>query len=41
MLAMFTTGASDYVSPDVADLTGHSPRSVRDFVGDHRSLFTT
>jgi uncharacterized protein YbjT (DUF2867 family) len=41
MLAMFATGASEYVTPDVADLTGHSPRSVRDFVRDHHSLFTT
>jgi len=41
MLAMFATGASEYLTPDVADLTGHSPRSVRDFVRDHHSLFTT
>jgi hypothetical protein len=40
MLTMFATGASEYVSPAVADLTGRSPRSVRDFVRDHRSLFT-
>jgi uncharacterized protein YbjT (DUF2867 family) len=41
MLAMFATGASENVTPDVAGLTGHSPRSVRDFVRDHHSLFTT
>jgi uncharacterized protein YbjT (DUF2867 family) len=40
MLAMFATGASEYVSPAVVDLTGHAPRSVRDFVRDHRFLFT-
>jgi uncharacterized protein YbjT (DUF2867 family) len=40
MLTMFATGASEYVSPAVADLTGHAPRSVRDFVRDHSSLFT-
>jgi uncharacterized protein YbjT (DUF2867 family) len=40
MLAMFRTGASEYVTDDVAELTGTTPRSVTDFVRDHRDLFT-
>jgi uncharacterized protein YbjT (DUF2867 family) len=40
MLAMFRTGASEYVTTDVDELTGRRPRSVRDFVRDHRHLFT-
>lgn len=40
MLAMFRTGASEYVTDDVAELTGTAPRSVTDFVRDHRDLFT-
>lgn len=40
MLAMFRTGASEYVTTDVEELTGRRPRSVRDFVRDHRHLFT-
>ena len=40
MLEMFRSGASEYVTRDVAELTGRAPRSVRDFVRDHRSLFT-
>jgi uncharacterized protein YbjT (DUF2867 family) len=40
MLAMFRTGASEYVTTDVEELTGRPPRSVRDFVRDHRHLFT-
>jgi hypothetical protein len=40
MLAMFRTGASEYVTTDVEELTGRPPRSVRVFVRDHRHLFT-
>lgn len=40
MLAMFRTGASEYVTDDVAQLTGTAPRSVTDFIRDHRDLFT-
>lgn len=40
MLGMFRTGASEYVTTDVEELTGRRPRSVRDFVRDHRHLFT-
>ena len=40
MLAMFRSGASESVTPDVEALTGRPPRSVRDFVRDHRHLFT-
>jgi NAD(P)H dehydrogenase (quinone) len=40
MLAMFRTGVSEYVTTDVDELTGRPPRSVRDFVRDHRHLFT-
>jgi NAD(P)H dehydrogenase (quinone) len=40
MLAMFRTGASEYVTTDVEELTGRRPRSVRDFIRDHRDLFT-
>jgi uncharacterized protein YbjT (DUF2867 family) len=40
MLAMFRTGASEYVTTDVEELTGRPPRSVRDFVRDHRRVFT-
>jgi uncharacterized protein YbjT (DUF2867 family) len=36
MLAMFRTGASEYVT----ELTGTTPRSVADFIRDHRDLFT-
>jgi hypothetical protein len=28
-------------SPTVFDLTGHPPRSVKDWVAEHISLFTT
>jgi NAD(P)H dehydrogenase (quinone) len=41
MLAMFRTGASEYVTDDVAELTGTTPRSVTDFIRDHRDLFTS
>jgi uncharacterized protein YbjT (DUF2867 family) len=40
MLEMFRSGASEYVTDDVRTLTGHPPRSVRDFVRDNRRLFT-
>ncbi|SDZ13545.1 Uncharacterized conserved protein YbjT, contains NAD(P)-binding and DUF2867 domains [Geodermatophilus africanus] len=40
MLGMFRTGASEYVTTDVEEVTGRQPRSVRDFVRDHRHLFT-
>lgn len=39
MLAMFRTGASEYVTDDVAELTGRTPRTVTDFIRDHRDLF--
>jgi uncharacterized protein YbjT (DUF2867 family) len=40
MLAMFRSGASEYVTQDVAELTGTAPRSVTDFIRDHHDLFT-
>jgi uncharacterized protein YbjT (DUF2867 family) len=40
MLAMFRTGASEYVTDDLAELTGTTPRSVTDFIRGHRDLFT-
>jgi uncharacterized protein YbjT (DUF2867 family) len=40
MLEMFRSGASEYVTSDVSALTGRTARSVRDFVRDHRQLFT-
>jgi uncharacterized protein YbjT (DUF2867 family) len=39
MLAMFATGASEYVTDDLEKLTGRRPRSVADFVREHRDLF--
>lgn len=39
MLAMFATGVSAYVTDDVEVLTGRRPRSVADFIRDHRDLF--
>jgi hypothetical protein len=39
MLAMFATGASEYVTEDVEVLTGRPPRSVADFIREHRDLF--
>lgn len=40
MLAMFRSGVSEYVTDDIAELTGTTPRSVTDFIRDHRDLFT-
>lgn len=40
MLALFASGAAENVTGDVADLTGHEPGSVRDFIRAHRDLFT-
>jgi uncharacterized protein YbjT (DUF2867 family) len=40
MLALFASGASENLTSDVAELTGHEPASVRDFVRAHRQLFT-
>lgn len=39
MLAMFATGASEYVTDDIEVLTGRPPRSVQDYVREHRDLF--
>jgi uncharacterized protein YbjT (DUF2867 family) len=40
MLARFRTGASEFVTDDVKRLLGRDPRSVADFIADHRSDFT-
>lgn len=40
MLTLFASRASENITSDVADLTGHEPASVRDFVRAHRQLFT-
>jgi len=41
MLARFRAGASEFVTDDVTTLLGRDPRSVADFIADHRSDFTT
>jgi uncharacterized protein YbjT (DUF2867 family) len=40
MLAMFSTGASEYVTTDVQALTGRPPASARDWIRRHADLFT-
>jgi uncharacterized protein YbjT (DUF2867 family) len=39
MLAMFATGASEYVTGDVEELTGRPPASAREWIATHRELF--
>jgi uncharacterized protein YbjT (DUF2867 family) len=39
MLAMFATGASEYVTGDVEELTGRRPASARDWIATNRELF--
>lgn len=39
MLAMFATGASDYVTGDVEELTGRPAASARQWIARHRELF--
>ena len=40
MLARFRAGASEFVTDDVKTLLGRDPKSVADFIADHRSDFT-
>jgi Acetyl-coenzyme A synthetase N-terminus len=40
LLTRFRAGASEFVTDDVKRLIGRDPRSVADFVNDHRSDFT-
>jgi uncharacterized protein YbjT (DUF2867 family) len=40
LLTLFRAGASEFVTDDVKTLIGRDPRSVADFVNDHRSDFT-
>ena len=40
MLTLFASGASEYVTSDIAELTGRKPASVRGFIRAHRRLFT-
>jgi uncharacterized protein YbjT (DUF2867 family) len=40
MLTLFASGASEYLTRDVAALTGREPASARDFIRAHRQLFT-
>jgi uncharacterized protein YbjT (DUF2867 family) len=40
MLAMFSTGASEYVTRDVQVLTGRPPASARDWIRRNADLFT-
>jgi NAD(P)H dehydrogenase (quinone) len=40
MLAMFSTGASEYVTTDVQALTGRPPASAKDWIRRHADLFT-
>jgi uncharacterized protein YbjT (DUF2867 family) len=39
MLAMFATGASEYVTGDVEELTGRPPTSAHEWIAQHRELF--
>jgi uncharacterized protein YbjT (DUF2867 family) len=39
MLGMFATGASEYVTGDVEELTGRRPASAREWIATHRELF--
>ena len=41
LFAIFRAGYASTVSPAVADVLGRSPRSLKSFIHDHRSLFTT
>jgi len=40
MLGRFREGASEFVTDDIKMLLGRDPRSVADFISDHRSDFT-
>jgi uncharacterized protein YbjT (DUF2867 family) len=41
MLALFRTGAAEAVVDDLPRLIGRAPRTVAEFVTDHRELFTS
>lgn len=40
-LGLFAAGELDYVTPDVQEISGRSPRSFKEFVRDHRGAFTS